>query len=115
MAWTIRWRIVASFGIVLAAMVIMGAVTYAGLVRIRTEIASVATDSIPGLSHSMDTNSALLETFVTMEQFAIQQDLESQVDPPRASPHQRRGARRRQRARRAADLRIAAACVRPRR
>jgi hypothetical protein len=24
MAWTIRWRIVASFGIVLAAMVVMG-------------------------------------------------------------------------------------------
>src|SRR5687768_2094280 len=74
MAWTIRWRIVASFGIVLVAMVIMGTVTYAGLARIRAETARTTADSLPGLSHSMNTNSALLATFVAMEQFAIQQD-----------------------------------------
>ncbi len=47
MAWTIRWRIVASFGIVLVAMVIMGTVTYAGLARIREETVKASTDSLP--------------------------------------------------------------------
>lgn len=74
MAWTIRWRIVASFGIVLATMVIMGTVTYTGLARIRAETDSVMTDSVPGLSRTMDTSTALLATFVTMEQLGIEQD-----------------------------------------
>jgi methyl-accepting chemotaxis protein WspA len=74
MAWTIRWRIVASFGIVLAAMVIMGTVTYTGLARIREEAVAATSDSLPGLSHSMAMNSALLDTFVAMEQFALQTD-----------------------------------------
>jgi methyl-accepting chemotaxis protein WspA len=74
MAWTIRWRIVASFGIVLAAMVIMGTVTYAGLARIREETVETMTDSVPGLAHSMTTGNALLASFVTMEQFALQPD-----------------------------------------
>jgi methyl-accepting chemotaxis protein WspA len=74
MVWTIRWRIVASFGIVLAAMVIMGAVTYTGLARIRAETATATNDSLPGLAHAMSTGNALLATFVTVEQFALQQD-----------------------------------------
>jgi methyl-accepting chemotaxis protein WspA len=74
MAWTIRWRIVASFGIVLVAMVIMGSVTYAGLAHIRDETARASTDSLPGLSHSMTTSNALVATFVSMEQFALQSD-----------------------------------------
>ena len=90
MAWTIRWRIVASFGIVLAAMVIMGAVTYTGLARIRAETATATNDSLPGLAHAMSTGNALLATFVTVEQFALQQDpagrqrLLSQLEAKRA-------------------------------
>ena len=51
MAWTIRWRIVASFGIVLAAMVMMGAVTYLGLARIRAET-TVRRGGFPARPHS---------------------------------------------------------------
>ena len=74
MAWTIRWRIVASFSIVLAAMVIMATVTYAGLARIHEETVETTTDYLPGLSHSMNSSNALLATFVAMEQFALQAD-----------------------------------------
>ena len=74
MAWTIRWRIVASFSIVLAAMVIMATVTYAGLARIHEETVETTTDYLPGLSHSMNSSNALLATFVAMEQFALQPD-----------------------------------------
>jgi methyl-accepting chemotaxis protein WspA len=91
MAWTIRWRIVASFGVVLAAMVIMGAVTYAGLARIRVETESATIDALPGLTRSMATGTALLGTFVAAEHFALQQDQASrqrllvQVEEKRAN------------------------------
>jgi methyl-accepting chemotaxis protein WspA len=74
MVWTIRWRIVASFGIVLVAMLIMGAVTYLGLARIRGEAHKARTDSVAGLAQGTRVSNALVATFMAIEQFALQEN-----------------------------------------
>lgn len=49
---TIRQRILASFAVVLAVMVVMGGVAYTGLTKVKTDATSVQIDTLPGLIFS---------------------------------------------------------------
>jgi methyl-accepting chemotaxis protein WspA len=48
--WTIRWRIVGSFAVILTVMTVTAAVGYARLARIQQITRGIAVESLPGLS-----------------------------------------------------------------
>ena len=67
--WTIRRRLLGSFAVILALMIVMGGVAYTRLATIEKAASSAATDSIPGLYSSTEIAGDLLTTYaLTVEQ-----------------------------------------------
>jgi methyl-accepting chemotaxis protein WspA len=67
--WTIRQRLLVSFALILALMLIGAIITYTRLVTIEKAAVSAATDSIPGLYYSTEIASNVIMTYaLTVEQ-----------------------------------------------
>jgi len=74
---TIRWRIIASFTVVLVLMIIMAAVAYTRLEHIERQAVAIATDALPGLTL---TNQILVERLAS---YSLTQELVLQTDGAR--------------------------------
>jgi len=72
--WSIRTRIIASFGLVLALMAVMAAITLVYLSRIDREARAVQTDSVAGLVASSSLRVHWAEEFVLVEEIGDQSD-----------------------------------------
>jgi methyl-accepting chemotaxis protein WspA len=67
--WTIRGRLLGSFAVILALMMVMGGIAYTRLATIEKAAASTAMDSVPGLYSSTAIAGNLLTTYaLTVEQ-----------------------------------------------
>jgi len=73
-AWTIQRLIVASFGGILALMIIMAAVAYDRLGRIDRETRAAQSGSTPGLYYSMLLQDAWSDDFLLTEEHVLQPD-----------------------------------------
>jgi methyl-accepting chemotaxis protein WspA len=74
-AWSIRRLIVASFGAILALMIVMTALAYMRLLRIDREAASVRSASIPALADSSAIADRWSDDFLITEVYVSQLDL----------------------------------------
>jgi len=68
--WTIRRRIVVSFGVIQALILIMGGISFRELQRIKETSQALHTDSLPGLSYDSALQSALTENYLLTERHA---------------------------------------------
>ncbi|VVE69681.1 methyl-accepting chemotaxis sensory transducer [Pandoraea anapnoica] len=66
--WSIRHRILASFGLILALMALMAGVAYTRLSAIEVEAYSVESDSTPGLYYSTMLRGAWFESYQLLQQ-----------------------------------------------
>ncbi|MDR2317448.1 MAG: methyl-accepting chemotaxis protein [Pseudomonas sp.] len=66
--WTLRQRILASFAVIIAIMLLMIVGAYSRLVAIETAEEAVGTDSIPGVYYSSMIRSAWVDGYVTSQQ-----------------------------------------------
>ncbi|MGE9836636.1 methyl-accepting chemotaxis protein [Pseudomonas sp. UM16] len=66
--WTLRQRILASFAVIIAIMLLMVVAAYSRLVAIETDEEAVRTDSIPGLYYSSMIRSAWVDSYVLTQQ-----------------------------------------------
>jgi len=66
--WSIRHRILASFGLILALMALMAGVAYTRLAAIEREAFSVESDSTPGLYYSTMLRGAWFESYQLLQQ-----------------------------------------------
>nr|WP_273497304.1 methyl-accepting chemotaxis protein [Pseudomonas taiwanensis] len=66
--WTLRQRILASFAVIIAIMLLMIVAAYSRLVAIESAEEAVGTDSIPGLYYSSMIRSAWVDSYVTSQQ-----------------------------------------------
>src|SRR5260370_3539443 len=69
--WTIRKRILASFGIILTLMVVMAVIAYTRLSAIERNTRTVKTDSLPGLYTSAGVRSAWNESYVLTQRLVF--------------------------------------------
>ena len=72
--WTIRLRIIGSFTLLLLLMIVMGVVSYTRLENVRYETSQVQNDTVPGLKHSSDLQSAIWENYALTEAHILQTD-----------------------------------------
>ncbi|MFI4914161.1 MAG: methyl-accepting chemotaxis protein [Steroidobacterales bacterium] len=73
--WTIRRRLLSSFVVILALMLVMGAVAYIGLAHIDKEADSAATASIPGLYASTQLGTNLVMNYTLTVEYVGQADV----------------------------------------
>ncbi|MFK0311388.1 methyl-accepting chemotaxis protein [Pseudomonas sp. NPDC090233] len=66
--WTLRQRILASFAVIIAIMLLMIVAAYSRLVAIESAEEAVGTDSIPGVYYSSMIRSAWVDSYVTSQQ-----------------------------------------------
>ncbi|MFG0410178.1 methyl-accepting chemotaxis protein [Pseudomonas sp. NY5710] len=66
--WTLRQRILASFAVIIAIMLLMIVAAYSRLAAIETAEEAVGTDSIPGVYYSSMIRSAWVDSYVTSQQ-----------------------------------------------
>ena len=66
--WTLRQRILASFAVIIAIMLLMIVAAYSRLMTIESSEQEVGTDSIPGVYYSSMIRSAWVDSFVTSQQ-----------------------------------------------
>ncbi|PYB69340.1 methyl-accepting chemotaxis protein [Pseudomonas sp. LB-090624] len=66
--WTLRQRILASFAVIIAIMLLMIVAAYSRLVAIENAEEAVGTDSIPGVYYSSMIRSAWVDSYVTSQQ-----------------------------------------------
>ncbi|HGA2318894.1 TPA: methyl-accepting chemotaxis protein [Pseudomonas putida] len=66
--WTLRQRILASFAVIIAIMLLMIVAAYSRLVTIESAEEAVGTDSIPGVYYSSMIRSAWVDSYVTSQQ-----------------------------------------------
>lgn len=66
--WTLRQRILASFAVIIAIIILMVAVAYSRLVTIETSARSVAQDSMPGVYFSSYIRSSWVDSFLLAQQ-----------------------------------------------
>ncbi|MCE4061239.1 methyl-accepting chemotaxis protein [Pandoraea sputorum] len=66
--WSIRHRILASFGLILALMALMAGIAYTRLSAIEVEAHSVESDSTPGLYYSTMLRGAWFESYQLLQQ-----------------------------------------------
>ncbi|MBC3421536.1 methyl-accepting chemotaxis protein [Pseudomonas sp. RW3S2] len=66
--WTLRQRILASFAVIIAIMLLMIVAAYSRLVTIEASEQAVATDSIPGIYYSSMIRSAWVDSYVASQQ-----------------------------------------------
>lgn len=79
--WTLRQRILASFAVIIAIMLLMVVASYSRLLSIQTSAETVRTDSIPGVYYSSMVRSAWVDSFVLTLQLvgsSNQRDLTSE-------------------------------------
>ena len=79
--WTLRQRILASFAVIIALMLLMVVASYSRLLSIQTSAETVRTDSIPGVYYSSMVRSAWVDSFVLTLQLvgsSNQRDLTSE-------------------------------------
>jgi methyl-accepting chemotaxis protein WspA len=74
---TIRQRIIASFAVILALIVIMAAVAYTRLTYIQRQATSIATDSIPGLTYANEIVVDRIANYSLTQEFVLQTDMAS--------------------------------------
>src|SRR5712671_3777335 len=70
--WTIRQRVIASFGAIVTVVIIVAGVAYARLARIDQEARAVQAESIPGLYYSMALQDAWSDDFSLTEGYVLQ-------------------------------------------
>ncbi|WP_017233683.1 MULTISPECIES: methyl-accepting chemotaxis protein [unclassified Pandoraea] len=66
--WSIRHRILASFGLIIALMALMAGIAFTRLMTIQQEAISVETDSTPGLYYSTMLRGAWFESYQMLQQ-----------------------------------------------
>ena len=66
--WTLRQRILASFAVIIAIMLLMVVAAYSRLVAIESDEEAVRTDSIPGVYYSSMIRSAWVDSYVLTQQ-----------------------------------------------
>lgn len=66
--WTLRQRILASFAVIIAIMLLMIVAAYSRMVTIEAAEEAVGTDSIPGVYYSSMIRSAWVDSYVTSQQ-----------------------------------------------
>ncbi|KAB5623194.1 methyl-accepting chemotaxis protein [Pseudomonas putida] len=66
--WTLRQRILASFAVIIAIMLLMIVAAYSRLVAIEASEQAVGTDSIPGVYYSSMIRSAWVDSYVASQQ-----------------------------------------------
>ncbi|WP_342649553.1 methyl-accepting chemotaxis protein [Pseudomonas sp. REB1044] len=66
--WTLRQRILASFAVIIAIMLLMIVAAYSRLVTIESSEQAVGTDSIPGIYYSSMIRSAWVDSYVATQQ-----------------------------------------------
>ena len=66
--WTLRQRILASFAVIIAIMLLMIVAAYSRLVAIESSEEAVGTDSIPGVYYSSMIRSAWVDSYVATQQ-----------------------------------------------
>ncbi|CAG8866091.1 hypothetical protein PS627_01880 [Pseudomonas fluorescens] len=66
--WTLRQRILASFAVIIAIMLLMIVAAYSRLVTIESSEQEVGSDSIPGVYYSSMIRSAWVDSYVTSQQ-----------------------------------------------
>ncbi|AWM90498.1 methyl-accepting chemotaxis protein [Pseudomonas sp. 31-12] len=66
--WTLRQRILASFAVIIAIMLLMVIVSYSRLLKIETSEASVREDALPGLYYSSMIRSAWVDTYLRTQE-----------------------------------------------
>src|SRR4051794_27857647 len=71
--WTVRRRILISFGLILILMLFMGSVAYVYLEHIRLEAEDIQKDSLPGLHFSNRIMNAWTTNFMLMFEHALQE------------------------------------------
>ncbi|MFJ7883760.1 methyl-accepting chemotaxis protein [Pseudomonas sp. NPDC096917] len=79
--WTLRQRILASFAVIIAIMLLMVVASYSRLLSIQTSEETVRNDSIPGVYYSSMIRSAWVDSYVLTLQLvgsATQRDLTSE-------------------------------------
>ncbi|MGP5279147.1 MCP four helix bundle domain-containing protein, partial [Pseudomonas helleri] len=79
--WTLRQRILASFAVIIAIMLLMVVASYSRLLSIESSEETVRTDSIPGVYYSSMVRSAWVDSYVLTLQLvgsATQRDLTSE-------------------------------------
>jgi methyl-accepting chemotaxis protein WspA len=72
--WTIRWRIVGSFAVILGLMIVMAAVAYTRLVRIEQLTATLENDILPGLNVASQIKADRIANYSMTEEYALQAD-----------------------------------------
>ena len=63
--WTLRQRILASFAVIIAIMLLMVVVSYSRLLSIESSEEQVSTDALPGLYYSNSVRSAWSDSYLT--------------------------------------------------
>ena len=66
--WTLRQRILASFAVIIAIMLLMVVVAYSRLLSIESSEESVRTDAIPGVYYSTMIRSAWVDSYILTQQ-----------------------------------------------
>ncbi|VVM56596.1 hypothetical protein PS662_01084 [Pseudomonas fluorescens] len=66
--WTLRQRILASFAVIIAIMLLMVIVSYSRLLKIEESEASVREDALPGLYYSSMVRSAWVDTYLRTQE-----------------------------------------------
>jgi methyl-accepting chemotaxis protein WspA len=88
--WTIRWRVRASFAVILALMMVMATVAYTRLVRIEQLTGGIEKDILPGLNTSNQimveriANYSLTQEYVLETDVAMKQKLQPAIVASRA-------------------------------
>ena len=72
--WTIRQRILASFAVILALMVVMGGVAYLRLALIEQKATTIQQDAVPGIYFSSQLMTALVTSFSLTQEHILQED-----------------------------------------
>ncbi|MHC8393085.1 methyl-accepting chemotaxis protein [Pseudomonas sp. LB3P93] len=65
--WTLRQRILASFAVIIAIMLLMVVVSYSRLLKIETSEASVREDALPGVYYSSTIRGAWVDSFLHIQ------------------------------------------------
>jgi methyl-accepting chemotaxis protein WspA len=66
--WTLRQRILASFAVIIAIMLLMVVISYSRLLKIEASEASVREDALPGLYYSSMVRSAWVDTYLRTQE-----------------------------------------------
>lgn len=66
--WTLRQRILASFAVIIAIMLLMVVVSYSRLLSIESSENVVRTDSVPGIHYSSLIRGAWVDDYVLTQQ-----------------------------------------------